>query len=267
MAIYRNIQMTFWTDSKVVDDFTPEDRYFYLYLMTNPHTNLAGCYELSIKQASDETGYSKDVVMNLLHRFEETHNVIRYSKDTKEVLLINWWKFNWTKSPKLQKSLNHDISRIKDAEFKRFVKALSDGDDTVSIPYGYGMDTQFYSYSTDTDTDCNTDTDNAKFMASVKEIVSYLNETVGTNYKPASGYIQTLIHARMADKFTVDDFKTVIWKKTREWKGTDMEKYLRPQTLFGTKFESYLNQIGDVGQHDAIDDFLKGEDNDETGIW
>lgn len=108
---------------------------------------------------------------------------------------------------------------------------------------------------------------NAKFMASVKEIVSYLNETVGTNYKPSSGYIQTLIHARMADKFTVDDFKTVIWKKAREWKGTDMEKYLRPQTLFGTKFESYLNQIGDVGQHDAMDDFLKGEDNDETGIW
>ena len=55
MAIYRSIQMSFWTDSKVVDEFTPEDRYFYLYLFTNPHTNLAGCYELSLKQASVET--------------------------------------------------------------------------------------------------------------------------------------------------------------------------------------------------------------------
>ena len=45
MASYRNISMDFWTDSKVVDDFTPEDRYIYLYCMTNPHTNLCGCYE------------------------------------------------------------------------------------------------------------------------------------------------------------------------------------------------------------------------------
>lgn len=50
MASYRNISMDFWTDSKVVDDFTPEDRYIYLYCMTNPHTNLCGCYEVSIKQ-------------------------------------------------------------------------------------------------------------------------------------------------------------------------------------------------------------------------
>lgn len=57
MASYRNISMDFWTDSKVVDDFTPEDRYIYLYCMTNPHTNLCGCYEVSIKQIANETGY------------------------------------------------------------------------------------------------------------------------------------------------------------------------------------------------------------------
>mgnify|MGYP006969283853 CR=1 FL=1 len=47
MANYRNISMDFWQDSKVVDDFTPEDRYMYLYCMTNPHTNLCGCYEIT----------------------------------------------------------------------------------------------------------------------------------------------------------------------------------------------------------------------------
>lgn len=74
MATYRNVQMSFWTDSKVTDDFTPEDRYFYLYLMTNPHTNLAGCYELSLKVASNETGYTKEVVENLIDRFITVHN-------------------------------------------------------------------------------------------------------------------------------------------------------------------------------------------------
>lgn len=78
---------------------------------------------------------------------------------------------------------------------------------------------------------------------SVREIVDYLNETVGTNYKPSSGYIKSLIKARLNDGFTVDDFKTVIYKKAKEWQGTEMEKYIRPQTLFGTKFESYLNQL------------------------
>ena len=52
MALYRTIQISFWTDTKIVDDFTPEDKYFYLYLFTNPHTNLSGCYEISKNQMS-----------------------------------------------------------------------------------------------------------------------------------------------------------------------------------------------------------------------
>lgn len=64
------ISMDFWTDSKVVDDFTPEDRYIYLYCMTNPHTNLCGCYEVSIKQIANETGYNNDTVERLLKRLD-----------------------------------------------------------------------------------------------------------------------------------------------------------------------------------------------------
>jgi uncharacterized phage protein (TIGR02220 family)/predicted phage replisome organizer len=74
-----------------------------------------------------------------------------------------------------------------------------------------------------------------------KYIVEYLNEKTGTNYKYSSKKTQTCIHARLAEGFTQDDFKTVIDKKCAEWKGTEWEKYLRPETLFGTKFESYLN--------------------------
>ena len=66
MAIYRNVIMSFWTDSKVVDDFTPEDKFFYLYLITNPHTNLCGCYEVSLKQMANETGYNEDTIKRLI---------------------------------------------------------------------------------------------------------------------------------------------------------------------------------------------------------
>lgn len=151
MAIYRTIQMSFWTDTKVVDDFTPEDRYFYLYLLTNPHTNLAGCYELSLKQASDETGYNKEVIANLLERFEKVHETIRYSKSTKEVLILNWGKFNWTKSQSFQKPLQAEIEAVKNVGFKRFLRDLIDGVDTVSTPCGDGVGTTVTVTVTDTD--------------------------------------------------------------------------------------------------------------------
>ena len=72
-------------------------------------------------------------------------------------------------------------------------------------------------------------------------IVNYLNAKAGTSYKPSTKKTRESIHARIAEGFTVDDFKTVIDKKCAEWIGTEFEQYLRPATLFGTKFESYLN--------------------------
>ena len=73
-------------------------------------------------------------------------------------------------------------------------------------------------------------------------IVSYLNEKAGTKYKATTSKTKSAINARLSEGFTVEDFKTVIDKKCAEWIGDEkMEKYLRPETLFGTKFEGYLN--------------------------
>lgn len=153
MAIYRNIQMTFWTDSKVVDDFTPEDRYFYLYLLTNPHTNLAGCYEISLRQMETETGYNRQSVENLLKRFAEVHKIAVYSTDTKELLLVNWSRYNWTNSEKFRKPLQAEIETVKNPCFREFLEHRFHGEDTVSIPYQYGMDTTVSVTDTDTVTD------------------------------------------------------------------------------------------------------------------
>lgn len=75
----------------------------------------------------------------------------------------------------------------------------------------------------------------------VRRVCEMLNSKAGTNYRPGTAATQKHINARLAEGFTVDDFQTVIDKKCAEWLGTDMEKYLRPETLFGSKFESYLN--------------------------
>lgn len=157
MALYRNIRISFWTDSKIIDEFTPEDRYFYLYLFTNPHTNLAGCYEISMKQASTELGYEISAIKALLKRFEDVHKVIRYSKDTKEVLLLNWYRYNWTTSEKFRKPLSDEIVNIKCESFKKYLIDAYNDKYTVSIPYVYGIDTTVAVTDTVSDTDTVTD--------------------------------------------------------------------------------------------------------------
>ena len=75
------------------------------------------------------------------------------------------------------------------------------------------------------------------------EIVTYLNENTGSNYRPNTSKTKELINARIKEGFTVEDFKTVIDKKAAMWKNDPkMSAYLRPETLFGTKFEGYLNE-------------------------
>ena len=68
MAIYRSIQTAFWQDAKVLEEMTPEDRYFYLYLLTNPAVKQVGIYQLTRKQMAFELGYSMESVNALLER-------------------------------------------------------------------------------------------------------------------------------------------------------------------------------------------------------
>lgn len=73
-------------------------------------------------------------------------------------------------------------------------------------------------------------------------IINYLNNKLNTKYKSNTKSTKEKINARLNEGYVLDDFIAVIDKKTNEWLGTEMEKYLRPETLFGNKFESYLNQ-------------------------
>lgn len=71
--------------------------------------------------------------------------------------------------------------------------------------------------------------------------IAYLNQKLGKSYKCVDKNTK-LVNARLKEGYTIDDFKTVIDKKVAEWQNGDMAKYLRPETLFGTKFDGYLNQ-------------------------
>lgn len=91
--------------------------------------------------------------------------------------------------------------------------------------------------------------------ADAEQILDYLNELCGTHYRVTTRKTTDLIKARMCEGFTVEDFKTVIYKKAKQWKDDEkMVKFLRPITLFGTKFESYLNEKEASGRLDWLDE-------------
>lgn len=134
MAIYRQVKLSFWTDHLVSDNFSAEDKYFFLYLLTNLHTNLCGCYEVSKNQVAKEMGYSEETISTIIERFENKYNLIRYDKETYELLILNWSKHNWTESPKFRKLVKKEIESIKDKEFRKYLTGIFDGEDAEIYP-------------------------------------------------------------------------------------------------------------------------------------
>lgn len=140
----RMIDTNLWKDPKVTDNFTPEDKYFWVYLLTCDYGNLSGVFEISLKQISRDMGYSEESVRNLIYRFTEIHKMIAYNYETQEAFIFNWYKYNWTKSPLFEKSLLKHTSKIKCVEFKEIVEKMYEEfkfSNTVSIPYRYHTNT------------------------------------------------------------------------------------------------------------------------------
>ena len=115
MAVYRTVFINFWQDS-FVEDLTPEERYFYLYLITNTKTTMCGIYKLSLKIAAVETGYNQETVEKLIKRFEEYGKII-YCKENKEIIILNWLKYNPISSPNSKKCIDKELALIKTKEF------------------------------------------------------------------------------------------------------------------------------------------------------
>jgi hypothetical protein len=137
MAVYRQIHTTFWQDPEMIE-YDPEERYFYIYLMTNPHTRQCGIYEISKKIMAVELGYSIDTVSILLQKFIDRKKIF-YSENTKEIYMTNWLKYNSLKSPKVMSCVNNELQTVKN---KGFLKIFKD----ACIQYGYSIDRLLIDY-------------------------------------------------------------------------------------------------------------------------
>jgi hypothetical protein len=128
MAIYRQVYITFWQDPFIME-LTPEEKYFYLYLMTNSKTKQCGCYELPKRIMEFETGYNRETVDKLLARFIE-YGKIQYDDDTSEILLLNWLKYNPVNNVNIEKCVYKEMALIKSSGLLIALKGLIRGLDT-----------------------------------------------------------------------------------------------------------------------------------------
>ncbi|WP_434282219.1 DnaD domain protein [Clostridium botulinum] len=119
MAKYRQLYTEFWKDGFVVE-LEPEEKYFYLYLLTNANTSQCGIYELPKKIIENETGCNRETVDNLIKKFEEYKKII-YSEETKEIIMLNWFKYNEPNNINAIKCVNKELKKIKN---RNFVKEL-----------------------------------------------------------------------------------------------------------------------------------------------
>ena len=226
MASYSKIYTTFWTDSKI-DEFTAEDRYFYLYLLTNTHVSLCGCYEVSIKQIAYETGISTDKVEKSIERLSR-FRVVKYCKETREVLIINWHKYNWTSSPKFVAGVKKEIESVKCPEFKTYLKCLAGLSDTVSDDFDI---TEYGIESIDTVTDTIIDTEPKKKTRvvfsppSVEEVKAYCQDR--KNGIDAEKFVDFYASKGwMIGKDKMKDWKAAV----RTWEKSSNERQQPPTT-------------------------------------
>ncbi|CAG9612256.1 hypothetical protein BACCIP111899_01429 [Bacillus rhizoplanae] len=115
MAVYRNIQVNFWQDDFILD-LTPEERYFYIYLLTCSKTTQCGIYPLPKRLAELETGYNRETVEKLLQRFID-YGKILYDADTKELYIQNWLRYNPITNTNIEKCVLRELKTVKSKKF------------------------------------------------------------------------------------------------------------------------------------------------------
>ena len=194
---------------------------------------LFGRLELSIKNGwHDKEGnvfqyYTNEQLMVDLNSSEKT--TIKFKKELKDVGLLE------------------EVRQGNNLPNRIYISAVDGAvNSTVSelenLQYGTVKNTVSELEKLQTNKTENNKTDKSNNIDIVSEVILYLNQVAGTRFTAGSQATQKHINARLKEGYTLEDFKQVINTKTSEWQGTEFAKFLRPVTLFGTKFENYINQ-------------------------
>ena len=147
MAKYRYVYTSFWNDPRVVEEMTAEDKYFFLYLLTNESTTQIGIYQITKKQIAFDMGYSMESAGALLQRFRDHHKIIKYNEETREIAIKNWGKYNLNRGGKpILDCVKSELKEVKDTSLIQWVgEGITN--DSVRIVYESYYDTSHDTYN------------------------------------------------------------------------------------------------------------------------
>ena len=130
MEVFTKVERGYWQDEFILE-LTPEQKFFYLYLMTNNKVNTLGAYVFPLTMSTVELGYNNETVLKLLVHFAQVGKII-WDETTKEVFLLNWPKRNWNRKTATLRALKKDFDALKSPMLREKISALlsafSDGE-------------------------------------------------------------------------------------------------------------------------------------------
>lgn len=119
---FRVVNQSFWDSAEVIDEYSCEDKYFWLYLLTNPQANYLGVYQLPMRVAAFQLGYSKEQVSILLDRFENKYHKIKYNQKTQEIAIGEYLYHGVIKGGKpVTDAIGRDLSVVKDFRLVHYI--------------------------------------------------------------------------------------------------------------------------------------------------
>ena len=183
------------------------------------------------KMLADELGFEENTVLLAIQALSQLEMVVT---EGDKLTIANWEKHQNVEAMERAKEMN----RKRVAEHRARKKLLEGGNVTVTLPV-----TECNGIEEDIEEDKDIDKEYISIAEQIRQIVSYLNAQTGKSYRSSTPKTCALIRARLKEGFTVPDFQRVIDTKCAQWLNDQkMRNYLRPETLFGTKFEGYLNE-------------------------
>ena len=121
MAIRRTIDTQIWYDTLFADKMTQNEKLLWFYCLSNTHNTLCGTAIIPLRVVAFESGFNVQDIETMFERFENEYNITKYNKLNNELIVLNWDKYNWSKSLSVKQSIEKQIKNIKTKEFKDIV--------------------------------------------------------------------------------------------------------------------------------------------------
>lgn len=114
MAKFRKVHTTFW-DDPFIEKLSAEDRYFFLFLMTNPLCTECGIYAITIKKMAYWSGYTEDAIKAIIKRFTDAKRIV-YDTQTEEVVILNKPNYIDRLGKPVVDCLHSELRKVKNKE-------------------------------------------------------------------------------------------------------------------------------------------------------